>query len=54
MIKLRPDHDQIAGAADRAAATRYCSKFSGRKVCLVATGANVDDGLRQEIISDHG
>ena len=43
-----------AGAAALAAALRYREKFAGKKICLLATGANVDDALRKEIIGNHG
>ena len=43
-----------AGAAALAAALKYREKFAGKTVCLLATGANVDDGLRQEVIGNDG
>jgi threonine dehydratase len=43
-----------AGAAALAAALRYRDRFAGKTICLLATGANVDEGLRQEVIGDHG
>jgi threonine dehydratase len=43
-----------AGAAALAAALRYRDQFTGKTICLLATGANVDDGLRQEVLGDHG
>jgi threonine dehydratase len=43
-----------AGAAALAAALRYRDRFAGKTICLLSTGANVDEGLRQEVIGDHG
>lgn len=43
-----------AAAAGLAAALRYRDQFVGKTICLLATGANVDDGLRKEVIGDHG
>ena len=43
-----------AGAAALAAALRYRDQFAGKTICLLATGANVDDGLRNEVIGNHG
>jgi threonine dehydratase len=43
-----------AGAAALAAALRYRDQFTGKTICLLATGANVDDGLRQEVIGNNG
>ncbi len=43
-----------AGVAALAAALRYRDQFAGKTICLLATGANVDDGLRKEVIGNHG
>ncbi len=43
-----------AGAAALAAALRYREKFAGKKICLIATGANVDKALRREVINIDG
>lgn len=43
-----------AGAAALAAALRYREKFAGKTICLIATGANVDEALRREVISIDG
>ena len=43
-----------AGAAALAAALRYRDQVAGKTICLLATGANVDEGLRKEIIGNHG
>lgn len=43
-----------AGAASLAAAMRYREQFTGKSICLLVTGANVDDDLRKEIIGDDG
>jgi threonine dehydratase len=43
-----------AGAAALAAALRYREKFAGKTICLLATGANVDEGLRKEVIGKDG
>ena len=39
-----------AGAAALAGALRMPESIKGKSVCLIASGANVDDGLKQEII----
>ena len=39
-----------AGAASLAALARYPANFSGRSVCLIASGANVDEKLRTEVL----
>jgi threonine dehydratase len=43
-----------AGAASLAALSRYPAKFAGRTICLVASGANVDDKLRMEVLGNAG
>ena len=43
-----------AGAASLAALARYPAEFSGRTVCLVASGANVDEKLRTEVLGSAG
>jgi threonine dehydratase len=43
-----------AGAASLAALARYPAKFSGRTVCLIASGANVDEKLRTEVLGSAG
>ena len=43
-----------AGAASLAALTRYPANFSGRSVCLIASGANVDEKLRTEVLGNAG
>ena len=40
-----------AGAAALAAALRYPEKMQNQTICLIATGANVDPQLKQEIFS---
>ena len=41
-----------AGAAALAAALEAGDSMQGRKICLIATGANVDEALKQEILTD--
>ena len=41
-----------AGAASLAALARYRDRFAGKQVCLVATGANVDSTLREEVLGN--
>ena len=41
-----------AGAAALAAALELRDSIEGRRICLVATGANVDEELKQEIMRD--
>lgn len=43
-----------AGAASLAALARYPANFSGRSVCLIASGANVDEKLRIEVLGSAG
>jgi threonine dehydratase len=43
-----------AGAASLAALARYPANFSGRSVCLIASGANVDEKLRTEVLGSAG
>jgi threonine dehydratase len=43
-----------AGAAALAALMRYRERFEGEKVCLVATGANVDPALEKEVLTYAG
>lgn len=43
-----------AGAASLAALARYPAKFSGKTICLVASGANVDEKLRTEVLGHAG
>jgi len=43
-----------AGAASLAALARYPDKFSGKSVCLIASGANVDEKLRAEVLGNAG
>lgn len=43
-----------AGAAALAALMRYRERFQGEKVCLIATGSNVDPALEKEVLADAG
>ena len=38
-----------AGAASLAAALRYPEKMQNQTICLIATGANIDSQLKQDI-----
>ena len=40
-----------AGAASLAALARYRESFAGERVCLIATGANVDPALEKEVLA---
>ncbi|MCH8022060.1 threonine ammonia-lyase, partial [candidate division KSB1 bacterium] len=39
-----------AGAAALAGAIKMQGSIRGKNVCLIASGANVDEGLKREII----
>ena len=41
-----------AGAASLAALSRYRNRFSGSKLCLIATGANVDPALEKDVLGN--